>query len=567
MELDFLARYLITAIAAGLIAFVGTPLTLVIARKVGFLDSPSPRKPHLAPIPVMGGVAIWAAFVVSLLVFGGGREFAELISIVIGGTLISVVGLIDDRYGLGPRGKLIGQAAAALVLIFGGIQTQIFGNQWLNVLLTIVWVVGIVNALNLMDNMDGLAAGVAAAAAGSFLLLAILNGQILVASLGAALLGACLGFLFYNFQPAVTFMGDTGSMLLGFALAVLGIKLTFPTLPLAQSWMVPILVLGLPIFDTTLVLISRQRRGRPWWQGGTDHVSHRLARLGLSHRRVVVALYGVTAGLGLIAVLVTLTPSRELVWLMTAGVALLGIMLLYVMEQLLAAPDRTILHPDMHVVVIAGGAGTVPIVRAAASIAANVSVILTPAATENSGQQESVPSQFREIILALAARPGAVGNFLPADILHAGEKLATLSELANSAFRLRGRLLVNQTNVASEAALNALKSADLVILGGELAENVVPTLSISELARVMRRSRRPRVLVHPDPRKALAELQVENLDMLITHAVAPDGVLGPWKNVGSLEDSAEIAASIKEIWLERVHSRGPLALLAGVANG
>ena len=171
-----------------------------------------------------------------------------------------------------------------------------------------MWIVGIVNALNLMDNMDGLAAGVAAVASGSFLLLAILNGQILVASLGAALLGACLGFLFYNFQPAVTFMGDTGSMLLGFALAVLGIKLTFPTLPLAQSWMVPILVLGLPIFDTTLVLISRQRRGRPWWQGGTDHVSHRLARLGLSHRRVVVALYGVTAGLGLIAVLVTRTP-------------------------------------------------------------------------------------------------------------------------------------------------------------------------------------------------------------------------------------------------------------------
>ena len=112
-------------------------------------------------------------FVVSLLIFGNGREFTELFSIVIGGTLISVVGLIDDRYGLGPRGKLIGQATAALVLVFGGVQTQIFNNQWLDILLTIMWVIGIVNALNLMDNMDGLAAGVAAAASGSFLLLAI----------------------------------------------------------------------------------------------------------------------------------------------------------------------------------------------------------------------------------------------------------------------------------------------------------------------------------------------------------------------------------------------------------
>ena len=132
---------------------------------------------------------------------------------------------------------------------------------------------------------------------------------------------------------------------------------------------------------------------------------------------------------------------------------------------------------------------------------------------------------------------------------------------------MRGRLLVNQTNVASDAAIDAIKSADLVILGGALAENVIPTLSISELARVMRRSRKARVLVHPDPRKALEELQLDNLDMLITHAVAPDGVYGPWKNVGSLEDSAEIAAAVKEIWLKRVHSRGPLPVLAGVANG
>lgn len=567
MELDFLGRYTITAVAAGLIAFVGTPLTLVVARRLGFIDAPGPRKVHLAPVPVLGGVAIWAALVVSLVIFGRGREFNELIAIVIGGTLISLVGLVDDRYGLGPRGKLTGQGAAALVLVFGGVQTHVTNMLWLDVLITVLWVVGIVNALNLMDNMDGLAAGVAAVASGSFLLLAALNGQILVASLAAALLGACLGFLFYNFQPAITFMGDTGSMLLGFALAVLGIKLAFPSLPLTQSWMVPILVLGLPMFDTTLVLISRRRRGVPWYQGGTDHTSHRLTRLGLSQRRVVIALYAVSAGLGLVAVLVTMAPTAQLAWTVTGGVALLALALLYVMEQLLAQPEQTHLKPDIRIVIVVGGSGVVPVVEAAASMSNDITLVLTPVSANAPGLRAMGVDRFNELVLALAGKPGAVREFARPDVWLPRASLAQRAALANGAFRLRGKFLVNGVALATDEVLAALQAADLLIVAGDLAENALPTLLLPEIGRALRRTRRARVLVHADPRAALAELHEHGLDDLFTHAVAGDDVRGPWRTVSDLRDSQQIARAMHAIWAERTRHRGAFPLLAGAVRG
>ena len=202
-------RYSLIALVAGLIAFVATPLTLMAARRMRLIDAPGPHKFHIAPVPVLGGVAIWAAIIGSLLIFGGGREYRELAAIVIGGTLISIVGLVDDRVGLGPWGKVFGQTLAMLLIAIGGVSVDMFDAEWMNVGLTVLWGVGVINAVNLQDNMDGLAAGTSAVAAASFLILAVINGQILVASLASALLGACLGFLFYNYQPAVSFMGDT----------------------------------------------------------------------------------------------------------------------------------------------------------------------------------------------------------------------------------------------------------------------------------------------------------------------------------------------------------------------
>ncbi len=159
-------------------------------------------------------------------------------------------------------------------------------------LLTLLWVVGLTNALNLLDNMDGLSGGVGAVAAAFFLLLAALSGQYLVGAMAAAILGACLGFLLYNFNPASIFMGDTGSLFLGFVLAALGIKMRFPTREPWVTWMIPLLVLAVPLLDTTLVFVSRLRRGQnPLTTPGKDHLSHRLVNAGWSRREAVLLLY------------------------------------------------------------------------------------------------------------------------------------------------------------------------------------------------------------------------------------------------------------------------------------
>jgi UDP-GlcNAc:undecaprenyl-phosphate GlcNAc-1-phosphate transferase len=171
--------------------------------------------------------------------------------------------------------------------------------------LTVVWVVGITAAFNILDHMDGLDAGIAAIASAFFLLFAVLSGQLLMAPLAAAVLGASLGFLRWNFNPAKIFMGDGGALLLGFLLATLGVMLRVPSLPAETAWMVPVLILGVPIFDTTLVTISRIRRGLlPFASPGKDHTAHRLAALGLGQRGAVLVMYAGGIGFGLLAVAV-----------------------------------------------------------------------------------------------------------------------------------------------------------------------------------------------------------------------------------------------------------------------
>ncbi|MCJ7620254.1 MAG: undecaprenyl/decaprenyl-phosphate alpha-N-acetylglucosaminyl 1-phosphate transferase, partial [Anaerolineae bacterium] len=222
---------------------------------------------------------------------------------------------------------------AAGIVILSGVQVSFLPNQALNLLITFLWILGITNALNLLDNMDGLSGGVGAVAAAFFLLLAALNGQYLVASLAAALLGVCIGFLVYNFNPASIFMGDAGSMFLGFVLAAVGIKLRFPNHPNVITWMIPVVVLGLPIFDTTLIVVSRLRRGiNPLTNPGKDHVSHRLVSLGLSQRQAVILLYGVCCGLGLVGLLIMhagLVPAYAL----GIAVFLIGVASLVCLER------------------------------------------------------------------------------------------------------------------------------------------------------------------------------------------------------------------------------------------
>ena len=297
---------LVLIFASALILVLGaTPVFRRLAGRLGMVDRPDARRVHQSPVPLLGGIAIYAGFIMALLLFGEGWVVSQAISILIGATIVSFLGIWDDRWGVRPVMKLLGQAIAASIVILSGVQVSFLPNQALNLLITFLWILGITNALNLLDNMDGLSGGVGAVAAAYFLLLAGLNGQYLVASLAAALLGVCIGFLVYNFNPASIFMGDAGSMFLGFVLAAVGIKLRFPNHPNVITWMIPVVVLGLPIFDTTLIVVSRLRRGiNPLTNPGKDHVSHRLVSLGLSQRRAVILLYGVCCGLGLVGLLI-----------------------------------------------------------------------------------------------------------------------------------------------------------------------------------------------------------------------------------------------------------------------
>jgi UDP-GlcNAc:undecaprenyl-phosphate GlcNAc-1-phosphate transferase len=322
-------------------AIGGTPLARRLALHLGIMDYPSARKIHRTPIPRFGGAAIYLAFLLALLIFEDRFNIQQLVGIMVGATWVSFLGVLDDSRGLRPLLKLAGQIAGAAFLILAGIEVNVFpasvlgagGTRAINVALTIVWIVGITNAMNFLDNMDGLSGGVGAVGAAFFLLLAALSGQYLVGSLAAALLGACLGFLVYNFNPASIFMGDAGSLFLGFTLAAVGIKLRFPEGIQIVTWMVPVLIMGLPLFDTTLVTISRIRRNlNPLTTPGKDHVSHRLVALGYTRREAVLICYLICAGLGVIALFITQANIVE-GYIVGGTVALTALVALWRMEH------------------------------------------------------------------------------------------------------------------------------------------------------------------------------------------------------------------------------------------
>ncbi len=303
--------YLLMAASALILALSGTPVMRLVALRFGVIDQPAARKIHHNPVPLLGGAAIYVAFILVLFLFGDRRYISEVVGIFIGATLMSLVGVVDDRWGLGSYIKLGGQLLAATILIYSGVQVSVWGG-WLDIGITVLWIVGITNAMNLLDNMDGLSGGIAMIAAVFFTLLAALSDQYLVGILAAALAGGCAGFLVYNWNPAHIFMGDTGSLFLGFLLAAVGIKLRFPSNSDTITWMIPVLVLGVPVFDTTLVFLSRLRRGKnPLTTPGKDHLSHRLALLTGSRREAVLLCYLLAGAFGLVAIFMTQADSVE----------------------------------------------------------------------------------------------------------------------------------------------------------------------------------------------------------------------------------------------------------------
>ena len=326
---------------AGLLAFfialiASLMLTVpvrALALRVGMVDLPGPRKVHLSPIPLLGGLAMYGAVVLAILFTFSGPALQQIIGILIGATVVAAVGILDDRGWLHHQVKLfIAMPLAACILLATGIHAQVFeillrgrAGYLLDAILTVFFVVGITASFSILDHMDGLCAGVAATASIFFALLAYLNGQTLVTTLAAAVLGASTGFLRWNFKPAKIFMGDGGAMFLGFLMATLALKLRLELANHISAWLAPLLILGVTIFDTTLVTISRSRRGLlPFATPGKDHAAHRLANLGLGHRGAVVSMYILGLLSGGAAVLVSYVSPAAAAFV--AAVALISVL-------------------------------------------------------------------------------------------------------------------------------------------------------------------------------------------------------------------------------------------------
>jgi len=306
------------------------PLAAKAAGRLGWVDVPgsAPHKRHEAPTPLAGGPVLALALLACYLILRPPAD-ASIQGTLAGALVVAIGGLVDDRLGLSPLVKLLVQAVAAGILIAVGVRIQVTRIDAVDLALTLLWVVGIVNAFNFVDSMDGLALGLGGIAAAFFMLVTIDSTQPVLAVLSAALLGCAVGVFLYNASPAKLFLGDSGAQLLGFLLAALGIAY-IPAragLPQGVSWFTPILVLGVPIFDITLVVFSRLLRRRPVYRAGSDHTYHRLMGLGLDPIRAVLVMHLTAVVLGLIAFM-ALDATVLVANLIFAGVVLAGSALL-----------------------------------------------------------------------------------------------------------------------------------------------------------------------------------------------------------------------------------------------
>ncbi len=315
------------------VALVFTPVAIWLAKKIGVIDIPKDdRRMHKMPIPRMGGLAIYIGTLVAILVFVPvDRKMAGLL---IGGTVIFLIGIIDDIKNLSAKVKLVGQIGCAGILYYFGVKISYFGSPWgyvyftqdargipgLELLITIIWVVGITNTINLIDGLDGLAAGTAAIASTSIAYAAFLNVMPSVGLATVALAGAALGFLPFNFNPAKIFMGDGGSLFLGFMLAGLSMMGLMKGAT-AIATIVPLFVLGLPIFDTGFAILRRLINKRPIMEADKGHLHHRIMAKGLGQKRTVILLYSMSALLGVAAILISkrLVIEASVLFVITAA--------------------------------------------------------------------------------------------------------------------------------------------------------------------------------------------------------------------------------------------------------
>lgn len=322
-------------ILAGLVAAFVTPLSIFIAPKIGAMDVPKDkRRVHNKPMPRFGGIALYAGLMVGLAVFAHGRPYVG--AIMIGCTLVYILGAVDDIKGMKPIVKFIGQVICATVVFAMGLRiefvTNWFGEGHMDLgiavcyIVTVIWLVGITNAVNLVDGLDGLAAGISAISALSIAYVSYIHGWYFPTTCMMILAGTCLGFLPFNFHPAKTFMGDGGSQLLGFALAALSILGTVKSATLVVV-VIPALVLGLPIFDTLMAIIRRTLRHQSIGTADKEHLHHRILRAGFGQRRAVILMYSLSGIMGIMAILYSRDLYIECLGLAFIAAMILGVIL------------------------------------------------------------------------------------------------------------------------------------------------------------------------------------------------------------------------------------------------
>ena len=315
LDNQLIAYVMLALLVALVVSFLMTPVVKTFAYKVGAIDVPKDaRRMHKVPIPRLGGLAIFIGFIVSILLFV--KITPEMKSILLGAVIIVVLGVVDDIMALPALLKFVVQIIATLIPALSGVQIIAFSNPnifsdclyWvlgnLSIPFTVLWIVAITNSVNLIDGLDGLANGVSAISATTMLVIALVGGQSQVAIVLAALVGACVGFMPYNMNPAKMFMGDTGATFLGYILATMSIQGLFKYYAVI-SFVVPFLILGLPIFDTAFAFIRRIAHGQSPMHADRSHIHHRLIDMGLNQKQAVATLYVISAILGLSAVVLT----------------------------------------------------------------------------------------------------------------------------------------------------------------------------------------------------------------------------------------------------------------------
>ncbi len=318
-------------ITSTLISFLVTPFIRMIAIKTNYVDNPQNNKIHAHSTPLLGGVAIFLAVFIGILsqwdVIVLSRMSAQVTAIIVGAAILLLLGLVDDRIGMGPHMKLLGQFVAAMVLFKSGLRVDVFGNYYANLFITYLWVIGMTNSFNLLDNMNGLSSGVSAIAAFFFGIMSLVNGQGIVALVSFCLCGSCLGFLRYNFPQANIFMGDAGSLVIGFILSSVALLVNWKVPHVtASSIIATLLILAYPIFDTTLVTVIRFMEKRSVFQGGRDHSSHRLALLGLKAKGAVLVIYLICVLLGISAMAVSRIPLKFGLCVTLVNIAVLALL-------------------------------------------------------------------------------------------------------------------------------------------------------------------------------------------------------------------------------------------------